>query len=70
MRNDILEEVELDFYGFKRTITVNSQPQRLCMLMYNSLHLPIEIPCYWVFVKTGRGKYTFDHISDINFSRG
>ena len=65
MRNDTLVEAVLDFYGFEKYITVNSLTGILRLQMFNALHLPYEVPVYWVFVKVKGNKYEFDHVERV-----
>lgn len=69
MRNDTLETVILDFYGFERKITVNTQTGRLKVLMDCSLNLPYDTPVYWVFVKVHKGRYEFDHVEEVSHGK-
>jgi hypothetical protein len=64
MPQSVLEEVELDFYGFKKTVTVNTQTKELRILAEAVLCAQGETPVYWVFRRVVKGKYVFDHFME------
>lgn len=64
MRNDTLETVILDFYGFTKEVTVNTQTSILRILVNSNLHLPYETPCYWIFTKERKGYYIFSRVEE------
>lgn len=69
MPKEVLEEVELDFFGFTKTITVNTQSAVLYLPMPFHLYQNI-VNGYWVFVKVAKGKYRFENITNSNIRRG